>query len=315
MPIIPVLILGAIVLSGVGMIVYALARGEDDDPLQERLNEYAARNQVVSLEEIELSLPFTDRVIRPMIRSFSSMVARFTPSQTIESTQHKLDLAGNPNNWTPTEFWGIRVVAAVLMGGLSFALFSLTKQPVVRLVGLTALMALTGFYMPVLWLNSKIRRRQDEIVKALPDALDLLTVCVEAGLGFDAALAKVNEKWDNELSLAFGRVLQEIRLGRLRREALRDMANRMEVPDVTTFVAAIIQAEQLGVSIAKVLRIQSDQMRVRRRQRAEENAQKAPVKILFPMVFLIFPSLFIVLLGPAALTVKNSGVLGIFGGG
>lgn len=315
MPIIPVLILGAIVLSGVGMIVYALAKGEDDDPLQERLNEYAARNQVVSLEEIELSLPFTDRVIRPMIRSFSSMVARFTPSQTIESTQHKLDLAGNPNNWTPTEFWGIRVVAAVLMGGLSFALFSLTKQPVVRLVGLTALMALTGFYMPVLWLNSKIRRRQDEIVKALPDALDLLTVCVEAGLGFDAAMAKVNEKWDNELSLAFGRVLQEIRLGRLRREALRDMANRMEVPDVTTFVAAIIQAEQLGVSIAKVLRIQSDQMRVRRRQRAEENAQKAPVKILFPMVLLIFPSLFIVLLGPAALTVKNSGVLGIFGGG
>ncbi|MER3457530.1 MAG: type II secretion system protein, partial [Chloroflexota bacterium] len=200
---------------------------------------------------------------------------------------------------------------AVLMGGLSFALFSLTKQPVVRLVGLTALMALTGFYMPVLWLNSKIRRRQGEIVKALPDALDLLTVCVEAGLGFDAAMAKVNEKWDNELSLAFGRVLQEIRLGRLRREALRDMAN----PDVTTFVAAIIQAEQLGVSIAKVLRIQSDQMRVRRRQRAEENAQKAPVKILFPMVLLIFPSLFIVLLGPAALTVKNSGVLGIFGGG
>lgn len=315
MPIIPVLILGAIVLSGVGMIVYALAKGEDDDPLQERLNEYAARNQVVSLEEIELSLPFTDRVIRPMIRGFSSMIARFTPSQTIESTQHKLDLAGNPNNWTPTEFWGIRVVAAVLIGGLSFALFSLTKQPVVRLVGLTALMALTGFYMPVLWLNSKIRRRQDEIVKALPDALDLLTVCVEAGLGFDAALAKVNEKWDNELSLAFGRVLQEIRLGRLRREALRDMANRMEVPDVTTFVAAIIQAEQLGVSIAKVLRIQSDQMRIRRRQRAEENAQKAPVKILFPMVFLIFPSLFIVLLGPAALTVKNSGVLGIFGGG
>jgi len=315
MPIIPVLILGAIVLAGVGMIVYALAKGEDDDPLQARLNEYAARNQVVSLEEIELSLPFTDRVIRPMIRSFSSMVARFTPSQTIESTQHKLDLAGNPNNWTPTEFWGIRVVAAVLMGGLSFALFSLTKQPVVRLVGLTALMALTGFYMPVLWLNSKIRRRQGEIVKALPDALDLLTVCVEAGLGFDAAMAKVNEKWDNELSLAFGRVLQEIRLGRLRREALRDMANRMEVPDVTTFVAAIIQAEQLGVSIAKVLRIQSDQMRVRRRQRAEENAQKAPVKILFPMVLLIFPSLFIVLLGPAALTVKNSGVLGIFGGG
>jgi tight adherence protein C len=315
MPILPVVILGAIVLAAIGMIVYALAKGQDDDPLVDRLNDYAARNQVVSLEEIELSLPFTDRVLRPMIRGMASMAARFTPSQTIESTQHKLDLAGNPNGWTPTEFWGIRIVAAVLMGGAAFLLFSLTKQPVLRLFGLTGLMLLVGFFMPVLWLRGKIGRRQDNIIKALPDALDLLTVCVEAGLGFDAAMSKVNEKWDNELSLAFGRVLQEVRLGRLRREALREMANRMEVSDVTTFTAAIIQAEQLGVSIAKVLRIQSDQMRVRRRQRAEEKAQKAPVKILFPMVLLIFPSLFIVLLGPAALTVKNSGVLGVFGGG
>lgn len=315
MPILPVLILAAIVVGAVGLIVYALAKGGDDDPLQARLNEYGARNQVVSLEEIELSLPFTDRVVRPAIRSFSALVARFTPNQTLESTQHKLDLAGNPNNWTPTEFWGIRLVATAALGGMSFLIFSVTHQPIARVLGLTVLMMLTGFFLPVLWLNGKIRRRQDDIVKALPDALDLLTVCVEAGLGFDAALAKVNEKWDNELALAFGRVLQEVRLGKLRREALRDMSNRMEVGDVTTFVAAIIQAEQLGVSIAKVLRIQSDQMRIRRRQRAEEKAQKAPVKILFPMVLLIFPSLFIVLLGPAALTVKNSGVLGIFGGG
>jgi tight adherence protein C len=168
-----------------------------------------------------------------------------------------------------------------------------------------------GFYLlPTLWLSSQIRRRQTEIVKALPDALDLLTISVEAGLGFDAALSKVAEKWDNELSLAFNRVIQEIRVGKLRREALRDMAENMDVPDVTSFVAAIIQADQLGVSISKVLRIQSEQMRIRRRQRAEEKAHQAPVKMLFPMVFLIFPALFIILLGPAVLVVMNSGVLG-----
>jgi len=315
MTILPLFILGAIVFGAVGLIIYALARGGDDDPLQDRIDEFASRNQIVSLEEIELSLPFTDRVVRPAIRSISQLAARFTPSQTIESTQHKLDLAGNPNGWTPTEFFGIRITAAVVLGVVAFLLFGLTRQAPLKLLGLTGLMVVSGFFLPVLWLRGKIGRRQESIVKALPDALDLLTVCVEAGLGFDAALAKVNEKWDNELSLAFGRVLQEIRLGKLRRESLRDMSNRMEVGDITTFVAAIIQAEQLGVSIAKVLRIQSDQMRIRRRQRAEEKAQKAPVKILFPMVLLIFPSLFVVLLGPAALTVKNSGILGIFGGG
>ena len=144
----------------------------------------------------------------------------------------------------------------------------------------------------------------------MPDALDLLTICVEAGLGFDAAMSKVAEKWDNELSKAFGRVIQEIQLGKLRREALREMDHNLEVTDITSFVAAIIQADQLGVSISKVMRIQSEQMRIRRRQRAEEKAHQAPVKMLFPLVFLIFPAIYIVLLGPAVLVVMNSGVLG-----
>src|SRR5436305_3114864 len=154
-------------------------------------------------------------------------------------------------------------------------------------------------------------RHQNIIYKALPDALDLLTICVEAGLGFDAAMGKVYDKWDNDLSIAFGRVIQEIQLGKLRREALRDMASRMEVNDVTTFTAAIIQADQLGVSIAKILRIQADQMRIKRRQRAQEKAQQAPVKMLIPMVFLIFPSIWIVLLGPAIIQLKNSNLSGI----
>jgi tight adherence protein C len=170
-----------------------------------------------------------------------------------------------------------------------------------------------GFYLPELWLISKINRRQSEIRKAMPDALDLLTICVEAGLGFDAAMSKIHEKWDNPLGVAFGRVIREIQLGKLRRDALRDMAARMGIPEMTSFVAAVVQSEQLGVSMAKVLRIQSDQMRLKRRQRAEEEAHKAPVKMLFPMAILIFPTICIVLMTPAFLMLMRSALAGIFG--
>jgi tight adherence protein C len=160
-------------------------------------------------------------------------------------------------------------------------------------------------------LSSRITRRQKEIRKAMPDALDLLTICVEAGLGFDAAMQKVFEKWDNELARAFGRVIREIQLGKLRREALRDMATRLGVEEMTSFVAAVIQSEQLGVSMAHVLRIQSDQMRVRRRQMAEEEAHKAPIKMLLPMALLIFPSICIVLMTPAVVMLLRSGFMGM----
>jgi tight adherence protein C len=133
----------------------------------------------------------------------------------------------------------------------------------------------------------------------LPDALDLLTICVEAGLGFDAAMSKVSEKWENQLSVGFSRAIREVQLGKTRREALRVMADRMGIPEMTSFVAAVIQSEMLGVSMAKVLRIQSDQMRMKRRQRAEEEAHKAPIKMLIPMVTFIFPTIMIILMVPA----------------
>jgi tight adherence protein C len=249
-----------------------------------------------------------------MIETAAQFITRFTPQQTLESTRHKLELAGNPNNWSPAEFWGIRVVATVLLGGLLFLLMTVAQQPIGKRLMLAGGAALIGFIYPQIWLNSKIRSRQSAIVKALPDALDLLSICVEAGLGFDSAMQRVHDKWDDPLSEEFGRVTREIALGKARRDALRDMANRTDVPDVTSFVAAILQTEQLGVSIAKVLKIQSDQMRMKRRQRAEEKAHQAPIKMLFPMVFLIFPSIYIVLLGPAVLTVMESGVGGIAGG-
>jgi tight adherence protein C len=157
-------------------------------------------------------------------------------------------------------------------------------------------------------LSSKITRRQKESRKAMPDALDLLTICVEAGLGFDAAMSKVAEKWETHLSMAFARAIREVQLGKVRREALKDMADRLGIPEMTSFVAAIIQSEQLGVSMARVLRIQSDQMRMKRRQYAEEEAHKAPIKMLIPMALLIFPSILIIILTPAVMQIMGSGL-------
>ncbi|MFZ5917093.1 MAG: type II secretion system F family protein [Chloroflexota bacterium] len=297
-----------LVLAVVIGIYLVRRQPSEEDLLRERIMEYGDRETPVSLEELELSLPFTQRVLVPIFRKAGGLVTRFTPAALLESTRHKLELAGRPGNLGAAEFLTIRFVAAAAFGGLSFFLF-LRSAPQYRFM-FPPLLTVLGYFMPVIWLGSKIKARQDEIVKALPDALDLLTICVEAGLGFDAAMAKITDKWDNELAIEFGRVNQEIGLGKLRRVALRDMTNRMDVSDVSTFVAAVIQAEQLGVSMAKVLRIQSDQMRIRRRQRAEQKAHQAPIKMLFPMAFLIFPALFIVLLGPAVLLMMESGVMG-----
>ena len=269
----------------------------------------------MTLEEIEMSQPFSERVMLPLIRQVGQMTTRFTPEAALEATQHKLDLAGNPGNLDPKMFMAIRIIASVGLGFVLLLAFSLAPEPNwIQNLGLAGLFVALGYYLPDLWLSGKITRRQDEVVKALPDALDLLTVCVEAGLGFDAALGKLTEKWDNDLALAFGRVLQEVRLGKTRREALRDMSYRLDVPDVTSFIAAVLQAEQLGVSMGKILRIQSDQMRMKRRQRAEQKAHQAPIKMLFPMALLIFPTIWLVLLGPAVLLLKNSALSGILGG-
>jgi tight adherence protein C len=308
---VPLIIAIAAVAVIVVLVIIGLASRKPGDALQARLAEYSMRETPATLEEIEMSLPFRERVLVPLVQRAGGFIARFTPAKTLESTRHNLDLAGNPNNWTASEFFGIRVVASVVLGGLIFLLLTITKSELPQRLGMTALFTGLGFVLPTLWLGGKIRTRKGNVIKALPDALDLLTICVEAGLGFDQAMQKVSEKWDNELSRTFGRVLHEIRLGKTRREALRDAAQRLDVGDVTSFVAAVIQSEQLGVSMAKVLRIQSDQMRMRRRQRAEEKAHQAPVKMLFPMIFLIFPSIWIVLLGPAILQVMNTNLSGL----
>lgn len=280
---------------------------DDEDPLQARLAEYLQSGEVASLEEIELSQPFSERVIIPIVRKIGEISARFTPQKAIQDTARRMELAGNPWPIDAATFLAIRFILAVVLGGFVTAMFLLSPTPnfndnAIFIFGAT----FGGFFLPHLMLSSRITNRQKEIRKAMPDALDLLTICVEAGLGFDAALSKVSEKWDNQLALAFSRVIREIQLGKTRRDALKDMSDRLDINEMTSFVAAIIQSEQLGVSMAKILRIQADQMRIKRRQRAEEEAHKAPVKMVMPMAFLMFPTILIIVLTPAALQIMTS---------
>lgn len=303
----------AVFVTAIALVIVGFRSPQAGDPLQQRLAAFGSRETPVTLQEIEMSQPLTERVILPIIRRLGHFASRFTPEATLESTQHKLDLAGNPGNIGPREFLVIRIAVSVFIGGGLFLAFLLSPVPNwPRNLALTIGGFALGYFLPQLWLMSKISRRQDEVIKSLPDCLDLLTICVEAGLGFDAAMGKVSEKWETELAMAFGRVLQEIRLGKTRREALRTMADRLEVSDVTSFVAAVLQAEQLGVSMGKILRIQSDQMRIRRRQRAEQKAHQAPIKMLFPMALFIFPTIWLVLLGPAFFLLMNSALSSVF---
>ena len=307
-------IVGIVVLLAVILVVVGINMPRSDDPIQERLSELTISDEPMSLEELELSQDFGQRIILPFFDRIGELAQRFTPQATLESARLRLEMAGNPMQMNPAFFLMLRFVFAVLFGGILFLIFARTGGNWLQGLGISLLFLLIGFAFPSLWLSGRIKARQKAVFRAMPDALDLLTISVEAGLGFDAAMAKVHEKWINELALEFGRVIQEIRLGKLRRDALRDMADRLGVAEMSSFVAAVIQSEQLGVSMAKVLRIQSDQMRVRRRQMAEEEAHKAPIKMVFPIALLIFPSIMIILLGPAAMLLLTSPLGAILGG-
>jgi tight adherence protein C len=210
-----------------------------------------------------------------------------------------LVLAGNPYNMGPAEFTGMRLMAFLILGGATLGLCFLTGSDTQGLFLYPTVLAMLGYLLPVFWLGGRIKKRKKVILKTLPDAIDLMTISVEAGLAFDGAMQRVAEKWDNALSAEFSRAISEMRVGKLKRDALKEMVARTGVNDLATFVASIIQADQLGVSISKVLRIQSEQMRIRRRQRAEEQAHKAPILMMIPLVFLIFPATYIIILGPA----------------
>ncbi|HEX6488419.1 MAG TPA: type II secretion system F family protein [Candidatus Dormibacteraeota bacterium] len=301
--------IGLIAAGGIFLVFLGLAlrpATSTGQMLQQRLMAYEDQRPI-SLEEQELQLPFTERFLRPFIERVGRRLSDRTPEKARQDLQNKLNLAGRPFGLSSTDFMVVRYVATVVLGLAGLLLGWLSQSPV-WLIVFTAVGGATGLFYPRLWLDQKVRGRRKEIQKSLPDALDLLTIAVEAGLGFDAALARVTDKFKNALADEFATVLQETRLGRPRLESLDDMGRRTGVEDLHNFVQAVIQSEQMGVGIARVLRIQSDEIRRRRRQRAQEKGAQASLKMLFPMVGCIFPTLWILLLGPGLLGVVEAGV-------
>ena len=289
-----VIVIPIIVFVTVALVAVAFATPRRSE-LQDRLKAYGY--DVKTISSGDLSEPFSARVIAPVGRAAMALVRSLTPDSMRENAVARLAEAGNPMKIGT--FLTARFVLMILL-----PLLVLLPRLLARDIGwlhviIAVVMLYLGNRLPDIWLSFRIDARRDQIRKALPDALDLIVVCVEAGYGLEGALNKVTERTSGPLSDELKRTLGEIRLGKSRREALRDLSERANVPDLQSFIAAIVQADQMGVSIAQVLRVQADAARVRRRQRAEEKALQAPIKMLFPLFLLIFPVLMMVILTPA----------------
>jgi tight adherence protein C len=292
---------------GVSFIIFGLTNrstATQADLLEARLAQFTETgHHIASLSEAELSLPFADRVIKPVFDRLGRIMSRRMEGGQLQAIQERLNLAGRPGGLTAGGFVALQLMSTVVGAalGVGLALLLTLTAPLLYLAPVA--LCVVGYLAPASTISRRIRKRQKEILLALPSALDLLTISVEAGLAFDAALARVADKYHNALASEFTQVLNEVRLGRPRLEALDEMGRRNKVEELNNFLQAIIQSEQLGVGIANVLRIQSEEIRRKRRQRAEEAGQKAPIKMLIPMIGCIFPTLFIVLLGPAVIQV------------
>ena len=304
-----VYVLAGVLAVGIILIFVALASEGSVDPVQARLTQLG-NVQARNLEELELQQPFAERTLRPLVGRLSRTGRRLSSASSAETAEKRLALAGNPGDLRLSDWMGVKMLVGIGTGAVLFLLFGVLSGGLVQGAFFGLIGFFIGYLLPEFWLGRRIKSRQKIILKMIPDTLDLLTISVRAGLGFDAALAKVVEKIPGPLSEEFRRALAEVRVGKARRDALRDMVPRTNVQPLSTFIGAIIQAEQLGVSISKVLQVQSEQLRIERRQRAEEMAAKAPIKMLFPLVGCIFPSLFVVILGPAIISMVKTFAFG-----
>ncbi len=296
----------SLALGIAGIVILVLgARWLSTNTMSKRLNQYVAapldntRSRANSgrNQSRVISGSFANRTITPAIKGVGRFFGRITPGGAIENLSHKLLIAGNPMGLGAREFYGISLASAFLGVYLAFIIFRRGAEPINIILSILTLILFYSF--PKVWLNNRISRRQNSVKKGLPDAMDMLSVCATAGLGFDQSLQRVSEYWDTPIGHEFGRVINEMEMGLSRREALRNLSDRLDIREISSFVALILQTEQLGMSISDTLHAQADQMRIERRFRAQEQAQKAPIKMLIPMALLIFPALLAVILGPA----------------
>ena len=295
------LILIASVLVSISVLLCIVGFGLMRQPgdVQQRMELYSGARPV-TVEERELAVPFGQRVVRPLVTKVLGLFSWLLPTKQIGGLQHRLQVAGNPSGLSVVDFIGVKGWTTIIMAGVFWFYIWATQTPMTLLMWAVAIVFVAvGFRLPDIWLSRQIANRQLALTNSLPDALDMMTIAVEAGLSFEQSIAEIVSRWNDELSKEFRRVLYEIGIGKPRREALENMSRRTEVPDLVSFVTAVNHSEELGTSLARVLNVQAQEMRIRRRQRAQEAANKVPIKILFPMVFLIFPAMFAVILGPA----------------
>ncbi|WP_372728581.1 type II secretion system F family protein [Nocardioides sp.] len=295
----------ALVVSALVLLSLALNEGEGHGVTRSLALLQAMTAAPKELTE-DLDRPFADRVLQPLQQRALRLGRRLSGADSAERIRRKLEVAGNPAGWTVDRVVGGKVLGAVvgLVVALLFSLMLGAGLPVRLVVVLGG--AVAGFFAPSMFLYQKAYDRSAQLQRELPDAIDLLTISVEAGLGFDAAIQQVARNTEGPLADEFARVLREMQIGQGRSMALRGLADRTNVPDVRTFVGAMVQADAFGIPIGQVLRVQSSEIRVKRRQRAEEKAQQVPVKITVPLIFCILPCLFIAVMGPAAISIMDS---------
>ncbi len=281
-----------------------LNRGVDVQHSVKSRLEHIRNEGVQDVDEV-YSRSFTDRVIKPALDGIGRFLMRLAPAEKVSGLEKKIVMAGRPYGLSAKNWYGIQTVFTTVLPLLLVLLLLRAGAELPKALLAVAAVVAIGFLLPNMILNGKIRDRQKSILKTMPDVMDLLTVSVEAGLGFDAALSKVVEKMPGVLSEEFQVLLSEIKVGKSRKDAMYQMADRIGVQDFRSFISAVVQADQLGVSLGRVLRIQSEQIRLNRRQRIQEKAMKAPIKMLIPMVVFIFPAIFIVLLGPTAINLMH----------
>lgn len=300
--------------GGIALIFYAFTMGEAPDAVVTRLNQFTRKDptvkRVATLHEVELAASPRDRLFKPVVAWLSRRVSRLHGGAALERLEKQLLQAGASSSWTVEDLLGWKGMAALFGGGLGILLAWKMQASTGQFILFAVAGAVFGYILPSMVLKQKIKRRQKAITKVLPDAVDMLAISVEAGLGFDAAMGRLSSKMRNELTAEFDRAAAEIRMGRKRSEALRNLIERTGVDDLSLFVNAIIQADQLGVGVTKVLKTQTQALRVRRRQRAEERARKAPVKMMFPLVGLLFPPVMIIILGPSLPSLMSLGHTG-----